>query len=242
MLLSVQQCWDDPNQFGQAQALILVALSGSTVWFSFSGIVHMLWWGWYTERQREASAYAFLVLVVFNVCIVLKYALGVVRPHPSCDESGIVLSMYHSGPSIHAAVATFLALFYIRRLWRGIYTPTAGNTEEQEQAREEEGDDDKENMGLSLTLLSGLVSGEEHTANAQETAFMGRWEAYARILIITAYACGVCVSRVLLEMNAVADVLGGVGLATVLFVVFLGVYRRLVRKLTTKWENGEKME
>jgi membrane-associated phospholipid phosphatase len=256
----IQRCWDDPERLGSYTVVLLAAISNSIVYFCFSAVAHMIWWGWCfkPKRQREAAAYAFAVTVVFNWCMLLKYVLPYDRPHLECFDTGLVLSLDASRPSVHVVMAAFMGLFYAQATWRAIGggggDDTAACSEllnSSESGTNEEKEDDpfvkgiegggggggKEEDDNSITqrAMHAIVTMHDERESPDiividNAANMGRLEGYARILCILAYVFAVSVARIQLETNHVSDVMHSVLWASVAYVIFLYTCNRLWRE------------
>ena len=252
MYFAIQQCWNDSEQYHPLYTGALLVLSNSVLCFTFAAICHMLWWHWFTTRQREASAYAFLVAIVFNATLGLKYFFPSTRPHPECSSCVEVLfgGIKSPWPSTHVAVAVFMGLFYLNQTWRDMF-PSQGDDDEDDDPLEGDVEDpapleDDGIQGLNHINLKDLLAKRKRNAlrgEGMEDEVMGKLEGFSRIGCIGLYVWGVALARLHLELNHVEDVIAGAFLAVVLYLVFCLVYTGLANRLTARLQVvGEKME
>lgn len=270
MYFDIQQCWADPLQHHSLVVAGLVIASNSVVFFVFSAICHMLWWQWFTRRQREASAYAFLVVVVFNSCLWLKYLFPSPRPHSGCGSATEMLFgaiINNSWPSMHVVVVVYMGLFYIHWWWIRMFpytsTQNTTNNDDLEQGESQDSQDTQDTQFVEIetstlghldlkTLINNLKgvntnarSGFKHHLVHYEDEWerVKKWEGLLRIIVVLCYVYIVAASRILLELNHITDVWNGVVLGIVFYSMFCITYTQLANRLTTRaTAMGEKIE
>jgi len=257
MYFAIQECWSNTDQYHPLYVGALLIVSNSVLCFSFSALCHMLWWRWFTIRQREASAYAFLVAVVLNTCLMLKWFFPSPRPHPGpqCAAGAETLFGEISGswPSTHVTVAVFMGLFYTGQLWAWMFPVQCSPGEKEEEEEEGEAADDLEKGeagtgGLEHLNLRDLLGSRKTSLQKEqhehEGETMGKLEGFARIACIVAYVGAVTVSRLQLELNHAQDATVGALLGAGLYFVFCVVYKALANRLTSRSaaSRGEKIE